>query len=123
MEMTTTRFGAQLPDWVAAELAHVDPVLPGVEERMRVAHRLAGRNHREGTGGPFAAVVTDAGTGEIIAVGVNLVLASGLSGMHAEVVALSLAQAHLGTWNLGGPDPAAVSVPPCVQDPTPRKRR
>jgi tRNA(Arg) A34 adenosine deaminase TadA len=118
MQMTTTRFGAQLPDWVALELAAVDAVLPRVEDRMRVAHRLAGRNHREGTGGPFAAVVTDAGTGEIIAVGVNLVLASGLSGMHAEVVALSLAQAHLGTWNLGGPDRGplelAVNWRPCA---------
>ncbi|MET7427148.1 nucleoside deaminase [Dactylosporangium sp. NPDC005555] len=85
---------------------------------MRVAHRLAGRNHREGTGGPFAAVVSVAGTGEIIAVGVNLVLASGLSGMHAVVVAQSLSQAHLGTWNLGGPgsDPVelAVNWRPCA---------
>jgi tRNA(Arg) A34 adenosine deaminase TadA len=118
MDLTTTRFGAQLPDWVAAELAGVDPVLPGVEDRMRLVHRLADRNHREGTGGPFAAVVADAATGEVIAVGVNLVLASGLSGMHAEVVALSLAQARLGTWNLGGDErpvaELAVNWRPCA---------
>ena len=118
MELTATQFGAQLPDWVADELSGVKPVLPGVEDRMRVAHRLAGRNHREGTGGPFAAVVADAATGEVIAVGVNLVLASGLSGMHAEVVALSLAQAAAGTWDLGGagrpPVELAVNWRPCA---------
>lgn len=74
---------------------------PGSEDRMRLVHRLADRNHRENTGGPFAAVVSDAGTGEILSVGVNLVLAFDLSCLHAEVVAISLAQARLGTWDLG----------------------
>ncbi|WP_433200414.1 hypothetical protein ACQP00_28735 [Dactylosporangium sp. CS-047395] len=85
---------------------------------MRLAHRLAGRNHREGTGGPFAAVVSDAGTGEILSVGVNLALASGLSGLHAEMVALCLAQAGAGTWDLGGagrlPVELAVNWRPCA---------
>lgn len=118
MELTTTAFGARLPGWVADELDRVAPVLPDVEARMRLAHRLAGRNHREGTGGPFAAVVADAATGEVLSVGVNLVLASGLSGMHAEVVALCLAQAGAGTWDLGGagraPVELAVNWRPCA---------
>ncbi|MET7399308.1 nucleoside deaminase [Dactylosporangium sp. NPDC005572] len=118
MELTTTRFGVGLPGWVAEEIARVEPALPDVEARMRVAHRLARRNHREGTGGPFAAVVSDAATGEVLSVGVNLVLASGLSGMHAEVVALCLAQAGAGTWDLGGagrpPVELAVNWRPCA---------
>ena len=96
-----TEFGVRLPAWVAAELADVPAALPGAEDRMRVVHRLAERNHREGTGGPFAALVAEAGTGRIVSAGVNLVLASGLSSAHAEVVALSLAQVAVGTWDLG----------------------
>jgi tRNA(Arg) A34 adenosine deaminase TadA len=95
-----TSFGAQLPEWVLTEINELH--LPVLEDRMRLVHRLAERNHREGTGGPFAALVADADTGEILSVGVNVVLASNLSSMHAEVVALSLAQARLGTWDLGG---------------------
>ncbi|WP_329100910.1 nucleoside deaminase [Micromonospora sp. NBC_01699] len=98
-----TNFGARLPGWVTDEIASVDPLLPDIEDRMRLVHRLADRNHREGTGGPFAALVTDAATGEVVSVGVNLVLAANLSAMHAEIVAISLAQIRLGTWDLGGP--------------------
>ena len=95
-------FSATLPDWVLDEIA-VDPVeMPAVEDRMRLVNRLADRNHREGSGGPFAALVADPATGRVVAVGVNLVLAHNLSSLHAEVVALTLAQAKLGTWDLGG---------------------
>jgi tRNA(Arg) A34 adenosine deaminase TadA len=106
----TTRFAAQLPEWVAGELAGTPDRLPDVEDRMRLVHRLADRNHREGTGGPFAAAVSDTATGEILSVGVNLVLATNLSTMHAEVVALCLAQARLRTWDLGGPGSTPVEL-------------
>jgi tRNA(Arg) A34 adenosine deaminase TadA len=95
-------FGARLPSWVAAELAGTPARLATAQARVRLACRLAERNHREGTGGPFAALVSRVGTGELVAVGVNLVLATGLSALHAEVVAVSLAQVALGTWDLGG---------------------
>jgi tRNA(Arg) A34 adenosine deaminase TadA len=80
-----------------------DPVeMPEVEDRMRLVNRLADRNYREGSGGPFAAIVADPATGRVVSVGVNLVLAHNLSSLHAEVVAIMLAQAKLGTWDLGG---------------------
>jgi tRNA(Arg) A34 adenosine deaminase TadA len=103
LETIPTSFGARLPEWVADELATVPAVLPSIEDRMGLVHRLAERNHLEGTGGPFAAAVADASTGALLSVGVNLVLATNLSAMHAEVVALCLAQAGRGTWDLGGP--------------------
>lgn len=96
-----TSFGAHLPDWVLTEIADDPAAMPDVEDRIRLTNRLAERNFREGTGGPFAAVVTDPTDGAIVSVGVNLVLAGNLSSLHAEVVAISLAQAALGTWDLG----------------------
>lgn len=98
-----TFFAVRLPAWVLSELDDVPDVLPTDEDRVRLANRLAARNHREGTGGPFAALVVETESGRIRSVGVNLVLASGLSSTHAEIVALSLAQAGHGTWDLGAP--------------------
>lgn len=68
---------------------------------MRLVHDLADRNWREGNGGPFAAIVVDHATGALVSVGVNVVLSSGLSLAHAELVAISLAQVELGGWDLG----------------------
>ncbi|MGW5117365.1 nucleoside deaminase [Streptomyces noursei] len=96
-----TTFDVQLPTWVLSELADVPEHLPTDEDRVRLVNRLAARNHREDTGGPFAALVVVTGTGRIVSAGVNLVLDSGLSSTHAEVVALSLAQIRLDAWDLG----------------------
>ena len=113
------QFTITLPAWVADELADVPEQLAALEERMALAHRLADRNWREGTGGPFAAVVAERGTGRIVSVGVNAVLASGVSSAHAEVTALGLAQARTGAWDLGGDGMAehelVVNARPCVQ--------
>ncbi|MCK9877139.1 nucleoside deaminase [Frankia sp. Ag45/Mut15] len=106
-----------LPSWVDDEVDAVGAALPDVEDRMRLALRLAARNHVEGHGGPFAAVVANPVTGQIHAAGVNLVLATGLSTMHAEVTALSFAQARLGSWDLsatGDPVEIVVNWRPCV---------
>jgi tRNA(Arg) A34 adenosine deaminase TadA len=96
-----TRVNAQLPGWLVAELHTHTTRLPAAEDRIRLTNRLAARNYKEGNGGPFAALVVDPATGEVISLGVNVVLSSGLSSVHAEVMALSLAQARLGSWDLG----------------------
>ncbi|KAB1642237.1 nucleoside deaminase [Gulosibacter chungangensis] len=112
-------FEISLPDWVAKELSDVPDTLPERQDRIALVNRLAARNWREGSGGPFAALVVDAGTGRIVSVGVNVVLSSGISSAHAEVVALGLAQARLGRWNLGAqgrPEhELVVNWRPCVQ--------
>jgi tRNA(Arg) A34 adenosine deaminase TadA len=97
-----TRYAAELPAWVLQELSDVPERLPTAEDRMRLVHTLARRNYVERTGGPFAALVVESESGTVVSAGVNLVLASGLSAAHAEVVALSLAQTRCGTWDLGG---------------------
>lgn len=107
-----------LPKWVTT-VVDVNTAYPSVDSRMEVLHKLAKRNVEEGTGGPFAAMVTDADTGELISIGVNLVLQSQLSVMHAEVVALSLAQANLKRWDLGAPGERELELTvnwrPCMQ--------
>ena len=114
-----TRYEVTLPDWVLAELAALPDELATLEERMRVAVRLAELNFRSGGGGPFAALVVERDTGRLVSVGVNRTLACGLSSAHAEVVALGLAQVRRGTWDLGAADAPAtqvvVSARPCVQ--------
>lgn len=95
------RIELDVPDWLRAENQALPDTLRTLEERMAVVNRLADRNHREGNGGPFAALVVDTATGRPVAAGVNLVLSSGLSSAHAEVVTLSLAQLVLRQWDLG----------------------
>jgi tRNA(Arg) A34 adenosine deaminase TadA len=112
-------YSATLPMWVLEELVEVPEVFESDEEKMALVNTLARRNYREGTGGPFAALVVDSNTGELVSAGVNLVLGSGLSSAHAEVVTLSLAQARVGTWDLGAdvdtPRELIVNWRPCVQ--------
>jgi len=96
-----TGFGASLPDWLIAELPQLPTHLSSPEDKVRLTNELADRNWREGNGGPFAAIVVDKASGELVSAGVNVVLSSGLSSTHAEVVALSLAQVALGAWDLG----------------------
>ncbi|MGP3960294.1 hypothetical protein ACTWPT_30225 [Nonomuraea sp. 3N208] len=108
-----------LPAWIDDELATVPALIPDRDERMRLVHRLADRNWREGNGGPFAALVAERDSGRIVSVGVNVVLASGVSSAHAEVVALGLAQTATGGWDLGGDGlpvhELVVNWRPCIQ--------
>jgi tRNA(Arg) A34 adenosine deaminase TadA len=96
MRLPVTEYAIALPAWVEDALADVPAVLQDVEERMRVVHALAERNWREGNGGPFAAMVVESDSGRVVSVGVNVVLASGVSSAHAEVTALALAQRAAG---------------------------
>jgi tRNA(Arg) A34 adenosine deaminase TadA len=119
MRLAVTEYAIALPAWVEDSMADVPAALGDVEQRMRVVHALAERNWREGNGGPFAAMVVESDSGRVVSVGVNVVLASGVSSAHAEVTALALAQRTAGGWDLGGegrPDhELVVNWRPCVQ--------
>ena len=108
-----------LPAWIDDALADEPAVIPDREDRMRLVHRLADLNWREGNGGPFAALVAERDTGRIVSIGVNVVLTTGVSSAHAEVVALGLAQTATGGWDLGGAGMPAhelvVNWRPCIQ--------
>ena len=112
-----TGFGASLPQWVLPFAHAYDAPTDTSEQRMALVHELANRNFVAGNGGPFAAVVADSATGEIVSIGVNVVLSSGLSSAHAEVTAISLAQAGLGSWDLAAVRPGlelVVNWRPCA---------
>lgn len=106
-----------MPPWAAGHAATYTAV-PDVAEQMRFVIAAAQINVDHGDGGPFAAAVFEEDTGELVALGVNLVTRVNLSVAHAEVVALSLAQRRLGTYDLGASDLPAhrlvTSTEPCA---------
>ncbi len=89
-----------LPPWVEQFIAASPGVYRDAEEQMRFVIALARENVRHGTGGPFAAAVFD-GKGRLVAPGINLVTAANCSVLHAEIVALMLAQKSLARYDLG----------------------
>ena len=98
--MRSSTISFSLPEWVTTYAATCLPGL-AIEARMAFVIAAARRNVAEGTGGPFAAAVFAIESGELIALGVNLVASRRLSILHAEIVALTLAQERLGTFDLG----------------------
>jgi tRNA(Arg) A34 adenosine deaminase TadA len=119
VRLAAAEYSIALPAWIEDALTDVPERVADVTERMRIVHALAERNWREGNGGPFAALVAESDSGRIVSVGVNVVLASGVSSAHAEVTALALAQQVVGDWDLGGEGRPAhelvVNWRPCVQ--------
>jgi tRNA(Arg) A34 adenosine deaminase TadA len=114
------RTGASLvisvPAWVAEVVYSFRGAVDDDEGRMGLALELARENVARG-GGPFGAVVFSGA--RLIGAGVNLVLASGFSIAHAEVVALMTAQQSLhDEADLGGgasPYSLVTSTEPCAQ--------
>lgn len=111
-------FQLSLPPWVNAYLASRPEMAATDEARMQLVIALAKLNVENGTGGPFGAAVFASQSGELLSVGINLVVPAGCSVAHAEIVALMLAQQRLGTHDLGGPGlPACelvTSTEPCA---------
>lgn len=99
--MLPTTLTLTLPPWVR-DLPPLD-ALPHLTDRMELVLDLAMRNVERGTGGPFAAAVFERESGQLISVGVNRVVPENSSLAHAEVLAIGLAQASIGTYDLGGP--------------------
>jgi len=107
-----------LPEWMGQFLAPLPSHFATDEERMGVAVSCARRNILGG-GGPFGAALFGEESGELLAPGVNLVLSTGLSILHAEIVALTMAQQVLGMRNLAeairGGVALYTSCEPCAQ--------
>jgi tRNA(Arg) A34 adenosine deaminase TadA len=100
MNVVATQFELCLPAWLRESVAKSVPTLSSVEDRMRYVVGLAQRNVEQNTGGPFGAAVFDLDSKTLASVGVNLVVSSGLSIAHAEIMALSLYQRNCHTFDL-----------------------
>lgn len=107
----------QPPDWVE-ETVEWEATYPTDEDRMRVAILLARENVARRTGGPFGAAVFRLPEGALVAVGVNSVTRLGNSVLHAEILAIMLAQKQVGSFTLdmpgGGTHALVTSCEPCA---------
>jgi tRNA(Arg) A34 adenosine deaminase TadA len=102
-----------LPDWLPGyadwSARYVSPA-----DRMRLVIDIARENVMRGTGGPFGAAVFRVDDGVLVAVGVNSVVRLGNAILHAEIMALMLAQARVGSYTLAAPGlPAHELVTSC----------
>lgn len=88
-----------VPDWLTAKLAGVMP-FTDAGARMRFAVDLSRENVERGTGGPFGAAIFEVEHGALVAAGVNLVEHGANSVLHAEIVAIMLAQRAVGSYTL-----------------------
>jgi tRNA(Arg) A34 adenosine deaminase TadA len=87
------------PDWVRETVDFNRPYTDD-DARVRVAIALARENVVRETGGPFGAAVFESGSGRLVGVGTNAVVRLNNSSAHAEVVALMMAQAEVGSFTL-----------------------
>lgn len=94
------RISLSLPAWFDAEEMNFDFAAGDLDGAMRLAIDLSRANVTHQTGGPFGALVVQLETGRLISAAVNCVEAQDCSSAHAEIMALSLAQKTLKTWNL-----------------------
>ena len=105
-----------IPNWINTWTTGIQETFPEVEQRMALTIDLARINLKYG-GGPFGAAVFNKRTGELIAPGVNWVIPGKSSLLHAEVMALALAEQTLGSYELTshGSFELVTSVEPCCQ--------
>jgi tRNA(Arg) A34 adenosine deaminase TadA len=99
--MYMERLTLHLPGWMSHFLPHQETVYPTLDARMALVIELARQNVLQDSGGPFAAAVFERDSGRLVAAGVNRVEPLHCSSAHAEVMAIALAQAALGGYDLG----------------------
>jgi tRNA(Arg) A34 adenosine deaminase TadA len=105
-----------IPKWFKTWVIDISKPFPEMDQRMSLVIDLAGISVKNG-GGPFGAAVFDQHTGELVAPGVNWVVPGKSSLLHAEVMALALAEQTLGSYKLAshGSFELVTSVEPCCQ--------
>lgn len=97
-QISTVSFS--LPKWISTYIKDIT-FIETIEDRMRFVIEASRLNISEKTGGPFAAAIFEKDTEKLISLGVNLVTTQNLSMLHAEMVAITLAQKKLDTYDLG----------------------
>lgn len=107
----------ELPDWLLAYARSAEP-MTSHDASMDFVIEAARQNIQRQTGGPFAAAIFESASGALVSLGVNLVTTRNASILHAEMVAIALAQLKLQTYDMGRPDLPAhtlvTSTEPCA---------
>ncbi len=99
----TNEITFKLPSWISDYTKETDTI-KDINDRVNFVIEASKQNILNKTGGPFAAAVFEKDSGKLIALGVNLVTSEGLSTLHAEIVALEIAENKLHTYDLSGDD-------------------
>ena len=100
--MKFASYTLHLPEWVNAFIPDSKTVYGTIEERMELVIELAAQNIKH-DGGPFGAAIFEDQTGKLIAPGINLVMQTNCSVVHAEIVAIIIAQQMISTFDLNAP--------------------
>lgn len=95
----TSKFEIDTPNWFDRKIAATTQTFSSFEDKMSFVCSLARENVLQKTGGPFGAAIF-AATGKLIAAGINLVEYNNCSILHAEIVAIALAQSSLGRYDI-----------------------
>ncbi|NLD93378.1 MAG: nucleoside deaminase [Fibrobacter sp.] len=111
--MTQPSFTLKLPEWINKEIEK-NGTFSSDEQKMQFVINCGIQNVKLQTGGPFAAALFNAKTHELIAPGVNVVVASHCSLAHAEMMAIGIAQQKLGSFELGKDTELFTSTAPCA---------
>src|SRR5690349_6417568 len=105
------------PEWIRETIAF-GARYETDEDRMRLAIELSRPNVLRGTGGPFGAAIFEHSTGALLSVGVNSVVRLNNSALHAEMLAIMMAQHRLGSYTLAASSSASYvlvsSCDPCA---------
>ncbi|MBM3907259.1 MAG: nucleoside deaminase [Gemmatimonadetes bacterium] len=91
-----------LPAWAADAVDWTQPY-PSDEAKMRLTVALSRLNVERETGGPFGAAVFELESGRLVGIGVNSVVRLNCSALHAEVMALMLAEQERHSFTLSAP--------------------
>jgi tRNA(Arg) A34 adenosine deaminase TadA len=89
------------PAWID-EVVNWDSAYASDEDRMRLSIELARQNVLRGTGGPFGAAIFERSSGMLLSVGVNSVVRLNNSTLHAEMLAIMMAEQRIGLYTLAG---------------------
>lgn len=114
--MQSNSFSFSLPLWIS-DYIDIDKHYNSVTERMALVIELSRLNVKNNTGGPFGAAIFDLRTNKLVAPGVNLVTTERSSVLHAEMVAMMLAQSNLQEYDLSSGNEVfelTTSTEPCA---------
>src|SRR5215510_24867 len=114
--MPTQTLQISYPPWVEGAVDW-QRVYRTDEENMALAIQMSELNVRHRTGEPFGAAVFRADIGQLVAVGVSQVVRQNNSILHAEIVAIMMAEQRVQAYNLrvsGVPHEMVTSCEPCA---------